>query len=75
LQKLVEKAMENLRYMEGAPSVVVNTKGITEEQIMKVREQIDQELAEEEDDRIHSLVAEKTRRTRERNVGGRNERR
>ncbi|KAF3035545.1 histone deacetylase [Didymella heteroderae] len=75
LQKLVEKAMENLRYMEGAPSVVVNTKGITEEQIMKIREQVDQELAEEEEDRIHSLVAEKTRRTRERNVGGRNERR
>ena len=61
--------------MEGAPSVVVNTKGITEEQIMKIREQIDTELAEEEEDRIHSLVVEKTRRTRERNVGSRNERR
>ena len=75
LQKLVEKAMENLRYMEGSPSVVVNTKGITEEQIMKVREQIDQELADEEEDRLHSLAVEKSRRTRERNVGGRNERR
>ena len=75
LQKLVEQAMENLRYMEGAPSVVVNTKGITEEQIMKIREQVEQELADEEEDRQYSLAVEKTRRTRERNVGGRNERR
>ncbi|KAJ4312426.1 histone deacetylase [Neodidymelliopsis sp. IMI 364377] len=75
LQKLLEHAMENLRYMEGAPSVVCNTKGITEEQIMKIREQVEQELADEEEERHYSMVVEKTRRTRERNVGGRNERR
>ncbi|KAF2119548.1 hypothetical protein BDV96DRAFT_486982 [Lophiotrema nucula] len=73
LQKLVSHALDNLRYMEGAPSVVVNTRGLTEEQIMKVREQIDRELDDEREDR-HYLSVEKTRRTRERNVGGRGER-
>jgi histone deacetylase HOS2 len=74
LGKIVERALENLRYLEGAPSVVVNTMGLQEEQIMKIREQIDRELEDERDDRIHAKAAEKLRRTRERNTGGRGER-
>ncbi|KAH7110350.1 putative histone deacetylase [Dendryphion nanum] len=74
LQNLVAQAMENLRYMEHAPSVVVNTKGITEEQIMKIRAEIERELDEQKEDQ-HHLSIEKARRTRERNTGGRGERR
>jgi histone deacetylase HOS2 len=74
IQKLIEQAMENLRYLEGAPSVVVNTKGISEEEIMRIREEIDHELEEEAEDR-HYLSVENTRRKKERNVGGRGERR
>ena len=74
LQGLIAQAMENLRYIEGAPSVVVNTRGITEEQIMKIRAEIDRELDEEKEDMEH-LSVEKARRTRERNTGGRGERR
>ncbi|KAF1916635.1 hypothetical protein BDU57DRAFT_449504 [Ampelomyces quisqualis] len=73
IAKLIEKAVENLRYLEGAPSVVVNTKGITEEQIMKIREMVDQEIEDEGVDR-HSLSAEGARKKKERNVGGRAER-
>ncbi|KAF2013885.1 histone deacetylase [Aaosphaeria arxii CBS 175.79] len=73
LQELVAHALDNLRYMEGAPSVVVNTSGITEEQIMKIRAEIDREIDEEREDRHHMSV-EKARRTRERNTGGRAER-
>jgi histone deacetylase HOS2 len=73
LHKLVAQALENLRYLEGAPSVVVNTRGISEEQIMRIREQIDRELEEEEQDREY-LRVENTRRRRERNTGGRGER-
>ncbi|KAF1935546.1 hypothetical protein EJ02DRAFT_439165 [Clathrospora elynae] len=74
LHKLVEQALENLRYLEGAPSVVVNTKGISEEEIMKVREMVEQELEDEAEER-HQLSVENNRRKRERNVGGRGERR
>jgi len=73
LHKLVGQALENLRYLEGAPSVVVNTRGITEEQIMRIREEIDQEMEEEEQDQ-YNLRVENTRRRRERNIGGRAER-
>jgi histone deacetylase HOS2 len=74
LQKLVEHALENLRFLEGAPSVVVNTRGITEEEIMRVREMVDREIEEEAEDR-HLLSVERARRGREKNVGGRGERR
>jgi histone deacetylase HOS2 len=74
LQKLVETALENLRFLEGAPSVVVNTRGITEEEIMRVREMVDREIEEEAEDR-HLLSVERARRGREKNVGGRGERR
>lgn len=73
LNRILAKAMENLRYLEGAPSVVVNTMGISEEQLMKLREQIDKELEEEREDRMHASV-ERLRKTRERNTGGRGER-
>lgn len=73
LQKIVQQALENLRYLEGAPSVVVNTMGIPEEQLMKIRAEIDRELEEEREDRMH-LSVENMRRTRERNTGGRGER-
>lgn len=73
LQKILEQAMENLRYLEGAPSVVVNTKGIGEEELMRVREMVEQELEDEAEDR-HELGAENNRRRRERNIGGRGER-
>ncbi|KAF2006286.1 putative histone deacetylase [Amniculicola lignicola CBS 123094] len=68
LQKLIEHAMENLRYLEAAPSVVVNTKGLTEEQIMRIREMVDRELEEEREERGRG------RRAKERNTGGRGER-
>ncbi|KAF2465367.1 putative histone deacetylase [Lindgomyces ingoldianus] len=74
LQKLVQHALENLRYLEGAPSVVVNTIGLTEDEIMKVREEVEQELEDEAEDRGVHLSVERNRRTRERNVGGRGER-
>jgi histone deacetylase HOS2 len=54
--------------------VVVNTRGITEEEIMRVREMVDRELEEEAEDR-HFLNVERARRGREKNVGGRGERR
>ncbi|KAF2638807.1 histone deacetylase [Massarina eburnea CBS 473.64] len=73
VRKLVEQAMENLRYLEGAPSVVVNTTGITEEQIMRMREKVDQELEEEAQEKEYHSV-ESTRRRKERNTGGRGER-
>lgn len=73
ISKLIERATENLRYLEGAPSVVCNTKGISEEEIMKVREMVDQELEDEANDR-EMLGVEAARRKRERNVGGRAER-
>jgi histone deacetylase HOS2 len=53
--------------------VVCNTKGITEEQIMKIREMVDQELEDEANDR-EFLSVEGQRRKRERNIGGRGER-
>ncbi|KAJ4363921.1 histone deacetylase [Neocucurbitaria cava] len=68
LQKLLEQALENLRYLEGAPSVVVNTKGVGEEEIMRVREMVECELEDEEVDRGVAAV-EAGRRRRERNVG------
>ncbi|KAF2711846.1 hypothetical protein K504DRAFT_532369 [Pleomassaria siparia CBS 279.74] len=74
LQNIVAQALENLRFIEGAPSVVVNTKGLTEEQLMRIREEVQQELDEEEMDR-HSLSVESARRGKEKNVGGRGERR
>jgi histone deacetylase HOS2 len=74
LHKLVEQALENLRYLEGAPSVVVDTRGITLEQLMRVREEIDRELEEEAEDKAR-LSVENSRRKKEKNVGGRNERR
>lgn len=73
LNKLIEQALENLRYLEGAPSVVCNVKGITEEQLMKVRALVDEELEEEERAR-ETLRAETNRRRKERNTGGRGER-
>lgn len=73
LWKLVEQAMENLRYLEGAPSVVCNTKGLTEEQIMRARALIDAEFEEEEKNR-ETLQADNNRRRKERNTGGRGER-
>ncbi|USP76388.1 uncharacterized protein yc1106_03662 [Curvularia clavata] len=74
LHKLIEQALENLRYLEGAPSVTVDTRGVPLEEIMKVREMIDQELEDEAEDRAR-LTVENSRRKKERNVGGRNERR
>ncbi|CAE7030569.1 hypothetical protein PTNB73_05436 [Pyrenophora teres f. teres] len=74
LHKLVEQALENLRYLEGAPSVNVDTRGIPLEEIMKIREMIDRELEEENEER-ERLSAENSRRKKERNVGGRGERR
>ncbi|KAF2875877.1 putative histone deacetylase [Massariosphaeria phaeospora] len=73
LHKLVQEALENLRYLEGAPSVVANTMGLTEELLMRAREMVEQELMEEDEERERER-AEKNRRTRERNVGGRLER-
>jgi histone deacetylase HOS2 len=73
LQKIVQRAMENLRYMEGAPSVVVNTKGISEEMLMRVRAQVEQELRDEREDK-HREAVERNRKARERNTGGRGER-
>jgi histone deacetylase HOS2 len=73
LLKLVEQATENLRYMDGAPSVVVDTRGISLEEIMRIREEIDQELDNEAEDK-HTLSVENGRRKKERNVGGRAER-
>lgn len=74
LQKIVAHALENLKYLEGAPSVVVNTQGITEEQIMKIREEIERELEEEKEDKMMHLSIERARKTRERNIGGKGER-
>jgi histone deacetylase HOS2 len=74
IMKIIEQAIENLRYLEGAPSVVVNTKGIAEEELMTIRERIDQELDDEAEDQ-HHLRVENARRKKERNVGGRGERR
>jgi histone deacetylase HOS2 len=71
INKLMVAAMENLRYLEGAPSVNVNTTGITEEEIMRIREEIDNELDEEAQEREQ---LENSRRRRERNTGGRGER-
>ncbi|KAF2186645.1 histone deacetylase 3 [Zopfia rhizophila CBS 207.26] len=74
LQKLVTHALENLRYMEGAPSVVVNTRGLTEEQIMRVREQVEHELEDERQDSSSDLLSvESSRRRKERNTGARGE--
>ncbi|KAL1798937.1 hypothetical protein ACET3X_002974 [Alternaria dauci] len=70
LHKLVEQALENLRYLEGAPSVVVDTKGIPLEELMRVREAIDRELEEEAEDRAR-LSVENNRRRKEKNIGGR----
>ncbi|PVH93291.1 histone deacetylase [Periconia macrospinosa] len=74
LNKLVAQAMENLRYIEGAPSVVVNTRGIDEEQLMRIREEIDRELDEEMQEKETFLSVENSRRRKERNTGGRGER-
>ena len=74
LHRLVEQALENLRYLEGAPSVVVDTRGIPLDEIMKVREMIDRELEEDAENR-ERLSAESARRKKERNIGGRGERR
>ncbi|KAF2496922.1 histone deacetylase 3 [Lophium mytilinum] len=74
LQKLVAHAMENLRYLEGAPSVVVNNHGLTEAQIMRIREKVDREMREEAEDK-ESRESEQGRRRRERNTGGRGEHR
>ncbi|KAF2731932.1 putative histone deacetylase [Polyplosphaeria fusca] len=73
LDKIIEQALENLRYLEGAPSVVCNLRGLTDEQIMRIRAEIDREIEEEKEDR-HHLSIENTRRRRERNTGGRGER-
>jgi histone deacetylase HOS2 len=73
LHNLVAHAMENLRYLEGAPSVVVNTQGITQEQMMMIREKVDREIEEEEREKEH-YRAENARRKKERNTGGRGER-
>jgi histone deacetylase HOS2 len=72
LNNLVQKALENLRYIEGAPSVVVNTRGIMDEHILKIREEIDDQLR---DEREMKEREEGLRRRRERNVGGRGEHR
>ncbi|CAI6334670.1 unnamed protein product [Periconia digitata] len=74
LKKMVEQAMENLRYIEAAPSVVVNTRGIDEEQLMRIREEIDREMEEEAQEKEEYLSVEHSRRRRERNTGGRGER-
>ncbi|KAK7190631.1 Histone deacetylase phd1 [Paraphaeosphaeria sporulosa] len=73
LHKLVTQALENLRYIEGAPSVVCNTMGLTEEQIMKVRAMVDEEFEDDAQDR-GTLTVENTRRRKERGTGGRGER-
>ncbi|PSN65274.1 hypothetical protein BS50DRAFT_589694 [Corynespora cassiicola Philippines] len=73
LQKIVEQAMENLRYLEGAPSVVINTQGIPLDAIMRIRAEVDAQLEDEARDRDH-LSVEQTRRKKERNTGGRHER-
>lgn len=74
LHKLVEQALENLRYLEGAPSVVMDTKGVPLEELMRVREAIDRELEEEAEDKAR-LSVENSRRRKEKNIGGRSERR
>jgi histone deacetylase HOS2 len=74
LHKLVEQALENLRYLEGAPSVVIDTKGVPLEELMRVREAIDRELEEEAEDKAR-LSVENSRRRKEKNIGGRSERR
>ncbi|KAH6882913.1 hypothetical protein BKA58DRAFT_447577 [Alternaria rosae] len=74
LHKLVEQALENLRYLEGAPSVVVDTKGIPLEELMRVREAIDREMEEEAEEKAR-LSVENSRRKKEKNIGGRGERR
>ncbi|OCK98821.1 histone deacetylase [Cenococcum geophilum 1.58] len=74
LNNIVKQALENLRYLEGAPSVVVNQRGLTEEQIARIREKVERELKEEAEDRERA-DAEAGRRRRERNTGGRGEHR
>ncbi|KAF2748380.1 hypothetical protein M011DRAFT_466784 [Sporormia fimetaria CBS 119925] len=74
LNKIVERAMESLRYLEGAPSVVINTMGIAEEQLMRMREEVDRQLEEEREDTIRNNQQERLRKKMERNTGGRSER-
>ena len=74
LNNIVRQALENLRYLEGAPSVVVNQRGLTEEQIARAREKVERELKDEAEDRERA-DAEAGRRRRERNTGGRGEHR
>jgi histone deacetylase HOS2 len=73
LHRLVTQALENLRYLEGAPSVVCNTMGLPEERLQRIREREERRMQEEEEDR-EALVAENTRRRKERGTGGRGER-
>ncbi|OCK76432.1 histone deacetylase 3 [Lepidopterella palustris CBS 459.81] len=74
LNSIVRSAFENLRYIEGAPSVVVNQRGLSEAMIMAAREKVEAELKEEMEERERG-ESEAGRRRRERNVGGRGEHR
>jgi histone deacetylase HOS2 len=74
IRELVARALENLRYIEGAPSVVANDVGLTEAAIMRIRASIDEEFRDRAEDR-ETRESEKTRRRHERNIGGRGEHR
>lgn len=73
LHDLTVQALENLRYLEGAPSVAARP-GLPEHEIMRLREEVEREIQEEIEEKERA-EAEALRRKRERNTGGRLEHR
>ncbi|KAJ9636237.1 histone deacetylase [Coniosporium apollinis] len=71
LKKLVAKVLTNLRYWKGSPSIEM---GQLPKRWMELREEIDKEMREEEEERERP-AAELKRRRVEKNIGGRNEQR
>ena len=74
INKLVKQALENLRYLEGAPSVAVDTRGVALSELMQMRAEAERELRDEAE-ADEREAAEAARKKRERNVGGRGEQR
>lgn len=69
LRSLVQNIREQLRYLQGAPSIQMCR---LPNEYLKVREEVDAQLKEEEED---TMMGEENRRRREKNVGGRGEHR
>lgn len=67
LQSQVENIREQLRYIQGAPSVQMKR---IPNGYLKIREEIDAKFRDEEEDRERN---ENARRRKEKNIGGRNE--